>query len=335
MWTEEKKDRLRATSLIFVFTTLFVFLFAAFAAHLSAQTPDSSQNVAKLPATSVTARVNYPPGQGAKIKGLIVGRNGDDMSIRGEDGNMYVTTLTADTKIQSPSGLFKMERKPRDVTSLLPGLIVEVKGTGGDRGNLIADKITFHSSALRVAEQIAAGTVTMKMAISDNKDSISSVSDSVVALRARIADSLAVITARARDSLAAIHAKFDDLDKYETRNSTTVNFAINSAKLTDDDKKALDGLASSAMAEEGFLIEVKGFADATGGEAHNLQLSERRADAVVNYLVRERNVPIRRVLNPTGFGEEDPVASNSTSSGRALNRRAEVKILVNRAALPK
>jgi outer membrane protein OmpA-like peptidoglycan-associated protein len=221
------------------------------------------------------------------------------------------------------------------VSNLLPGLIVEIKGSGGDRGNLVADKISFHSSALRVAEQVAAGTVALSMRVDANTDSIKSlksqVTDSLSAINARVADSLSAITARARDSLAKIHIRFDDINKYDVRDSATVNFSTGSAVLTNGDKAALDAIAASAVTQEGYLLEVTGYTDDTGTEPRNFRLSDRRAEAVVDYLVRERNVPIRRVLNPTGFGEEKPVATNDSAAGRAMNRRAEVKVLVNRA----
>ena len=327
MWTEERQAGLRKPSLVLTAATPLVLVLAGFATRLPAQTPT-------LPTTTVTATV-FAAGQGAKIKGLIVSRNGDDMVIRDDAGATDVVTLTADTRISSPSGLFKMDKKSRDVSNLLPGLIVEIKGSGGDRGNLVADKISFHSSALRVAEQVAAGTVALSMRVDANRDSISSlksqVTDSLNAIKARVADSLSEITARARDSLAKIHIRFDDIDKYDVRDKATVNFATGSAVLTNDDKAALDVIAASAVAQEGYLVEVTGYTDAMGGEPMNLRLSDRRAAAVVDYFVREKNLPIRRMLNPTGFGEEQPVAANDTAAGRAMNRRAEVKVLVNRA----
>ena len=327
MWTEERQAGLRKPSLVLTAATPLVLVLAGFATRLPAQTPT-------LPTTTVTATV-FAAGQGAKIKGLIVSRNGDDMVIRDDAGATDVVTLTADTRISSPSGLFKMDKKSRDVSNLLPGLIVEIKGSGGDRGNLVADKISFHSSALRVAEQVAAGTVALSMRVDANRDSISSlksqVTDSLNAIKARVADSLSEITARARDSLAKIHIRFDDIDKYDVRDKATVNFATGSAVLTNDDKAALDVIATSAVAQEGYLVEVTGYTDAMGGEPMNLRLSDRRAAAVVDYFVREKNLPIRRMLNPTGFGEEQPVAANDTAAGRAMNRRAEVKVLVNRA----
>jgi OOP family OmpA-OmpF porin len=322
MWTEDKGDRVRASSVLFVLSTLLVLAFAAFAARLTAQTPQ------QLPVTQVTAPRSFTSGEEAKIKGLITGRNGDDMTIRDEDGHIDVVTLTADTRISSPSGLFKTEKKERDVSSLLPGLIVEVKGNGGDRGNLIADKISFHSSALRVAQQIAAGTVGLTLAVGANSDSISAQQRALQALQAATADSLAAIELRARDSLESIHAKFDNLDKYDMVQTTVAYFDVNKSILSDADKQSLDGLADFAMKQDGYLIEVKGYTDDTGSEQHNNKLSDQRAAAVVDYLVREKNVPIRRLLNPTGFGEQDPAAANNTAGGRAANRRAEVKLII-------
>jgi OOP family OmpA-OmpF porin len=289
-----------------------------------------------LPTTNVTVpQKTYSPGEGAKVKGLIISRNGDDMVIRDESGYLDVITLTADTKISSPSGIFKTEKKGRDVTSLLPGLIVEVKGNGGSNGNLVANKISFHSSALRVAQQIAAGEVVPSARIQANKDSIEALkgrgADSLRAVNNRITDSVAAITARARDSLGAINARFDDIDKYEARDSATVNFAFGKADLTAEAKRTLDDLAARGMQNNGYLIEVRGYADTVGRSSYNQTLSERRAAAVVAYLASSANVPLRRMLNPTGFGELDPAAPNSTSEGRAMNRRAEIHVVVNKA----
>jgi outer membrane protein OmpA-like peptidoglycan-associated protein len=281
---------------------------------------DSAQ---QLPARNVTApQVAYNPGQEGKIKGLIIGRNGDDMTVHDDNGNVDIVTLTADTKIYSPNqGLFKLEKKGRDVTSLLPGLIVEIHGNGGDRGNLVASRISFRSSALKVAQQISAGEVWLDRRISANTDSIE-------ALKRAVADSMEALKMHVRDSLAAINVRFDNLDKYSRRDSTTVNFNTASAELTSGDKQVLDDLIKRDSGIQGYLVEVTGFADDRGHSMKNQELSDRRAQSVVTYLA-QRGVPLRRILNPTGLGEADPVASNATTKGRALNRRAEVKVLVN------
>jgi outer membrane protein OmpA-like peptidoglycan-associated protein len=266
--------------------------------------------------------VKYTSGQEGKIKGLIVGRNGDDMLVHDDNGNMDVVTLTADTKIYSPNqGLFRLEKKRRDVTSLLPGLIVEIHGNGGDRGNLVASRISFRSSALKVAQQISAGEVMLTKRINANTDSIA-------AIKTRLSDSIESLKARVADSLSAINVRFDDLDKYSSKDSAVVNFATGRAELTAEGKQTLDELITRDSGISGFLVEVTGYADTTGRTMANQELSDRRAESVVTYLA-QRGVPLRRILNPTGLGTADPVATNATSSGRAQNRRAEVRVLVN------
>ena len=79
------------------------------------------------------------------------------------------------------------------------------------------------------------------------------------------------------------------------------------------------------------LFEVAGYTDNTGSHELNQRLSARRVEAVVSYLTEKHNVPLRRIVNPTGLGSSHPVADNDTADGRAMNRRVDVKILQNRA----
>lgn len=331
MWSEDERHssaaRSEAIRVAYIMCALAVL---ALAARASAQTPF------RLPTQHVIVpKVDYAAGQNAKINGLILSRSGDDMTVRGDDGTVSIVTLTEATRISSPSGLFNLDRTRRDVTSLLPGLIVDVKGIGGDRGNLVADRISFRSSALRVAEQVAAGTLMLSHRVDANKDSADAfaqrITDSLEQAKARIADSIDAITERTRDSLEAIGARFDNLDTYDLRGKATVNFATGSAELSDAGKQQLDALVDAGMQLRGYLVEVTGYADATGSTSMNQRLSQRRADAVVEYLTQIKNVPVRRILNPTGFGETQPIGSNGTTAGRARNRRAEVRVLVNKA----
>jgi len=78
------------------------------------------------------------------------------------------------------------------------------------------------------------------------------------------------------------------------------------------------------------VLEVTGYADSTGNTERNRSLSQRRADAVIRYLVEQHQIPLRRIVTPYGFGESNPVADNKTREGRAQNRRVEVKVLVNK-----
>jgi outer membrane protein OmpA-like peptidoglycan-associated protein len=72
------------------------------------------------------------------------------------------------------------------------------------------------------------------------------------------------------------------------------------------------------------LVDVNGHTDSTGDDNHNYRLSERRALSVANYLTSQGNDPRR--FSVLGFGETQPIASNSTESGRAQNRRVEIQL---------
>jgi OOP family OmpA-OmpF porin len=75
---------------------------------------------------------------------------------------------------------------------------------------------------------------------------------------------------------------------------------------------------------------VSGFTDASGSVDRNRVLSQRRADNVIRYLVENHDIPLRRIVTPYGYGESHAVADNKTRTGRAENRRVEVKLLVNK-----
>jgi OmpA-OmpF porin, OOP family len=101
----------------------------------------------------------------------------------------------------------------------------------------------------------------------------------------------------------------------------TVLFAVDSAKLSAEAK---------APGAKNYTVEVQGFTDTTGKFEYNLDLSQRRSEAVVQYLAVKHNVPLRRMTTPMGYGETKAVAAEKTKEGRAQNRRVEVRILVNK-----
>lgn len=124
--------------------------------------------------------------------------------------------------------------------------------------------------------------------------------------------------------------RFSKLGEYDVKAEATVSFAVGSTQVSAADKEELKKLAQTAIGINGYLIEVKGFADSSGNAIMNEQLSEDRAEAVVGYLVQQCSVPVRHVVAPGALGEYQPAASNETNEGRAQNRRVEVKVLVNK-----
>lgn len=124
--------------------------------------------------------------------------------------------------------------------------------------------------------------------------------------------------------------RITSLDEVDEQASVAVTFKVNSAVLSPEAKGQLDEFAEKALAAKGYMIEVSGHTDSTGGEAKNIRLSRARADAVVEYLAINHKIPARRFITPLGYGKNEAVADNTTTAGRAQNRRVEVKMLVNR-----
>jgi len=106
-----------------------------------------------------------------------------------------------------------------------------------------------------------------------------------------------------------------------------VGFELDSARLTSQSRSILDALALDLKKYPQLRIELQGHTDSTGSDQYNLGLSQQRADAVLAYLV-ERGVS-RGQLRARGYGEQQPIADNSTSEGRAQNRRVVMLVVDN------
>ena len=128
----------------------------------------------------------------------------------------------------------------------------------------------------------------------------------------------------------ATNQRIAALDDYVVQSTATVNFRVGSAVLSPEAKAQLDEVATASQTLKGYTIEITGFASSDGSTAMNKKLSQRRAQAVIDYLVENHNIPLRRIGTSYGFGELQAVADNTTREGREQNRRVEVKLLVSR-----
>jgi outer membrane protein OmpA-like peptidoglycan-associated protein len=104
-----------------------------------------------------------------------------------------------------------------------------------------------------------------------------------------------------------------------------VTFDVDSSAVKPEFRNTLNDVASTLVQYESTYIDVYGHTDSTGSDAYNQSLSERRAQSVASYL-SSRGVQSAR-LATRGFGESQPVASNTTEDGRAQNRRVEIRIV--------
>jgi outer membrane protein OmpA-like peptidoglycan-associated protein len=125
--------------------------------------------------------------------------------------------------------------------------------------------------------------------------------------------------------IVALRGVVANIDDYKPVGDVTVLFPLNRATLSADDKAQLDMLASTTSNLKKFFVAVEGFTDKTGPADYNLQLSQRRADAVVVYLASQKNVPFYQIRT-VGLGAEQPVDPGNNRAARAKNRRVEVKV---------
>jgi OmpA-OmpF porin, OOP family len=127
------------------------------------------------------------------------------------------------------------------------------------------------------------------------------------------------------DSLASVVA---NLDNYKQIADVSVTFGFDKSVLTKDDKAQLDAIGPQLSSTRGYILEVTGGTDSVGDANYNYQLSQRRAEAVVQYIAAKFNVPPHKFYL-IGIGKDQEVASNKTAAGRAQNRRVKVQILSN------
>lgn len=129
------------------------------------------------------------------------------------------------------------------------------------------------------------------------------------------------------DSLASVVA---NLDNYKQIADSQVTFGFNKDSLTKTDKAQLDQFAAQLSTARGYILEVTGGTDSVGTAAYNYDLSQRRAQAVVQYIASKYKIPAHNFYL-IGIGKDKEVAPNNTAAGRAKNRRVEIQLLSNMA----
>jgi outer membrane protein OmpA-like peptidoglycan-associated protein len=289
-----------------------------------------------------------PNGEKEKVSGIIQGRDGDTMRVRTEDNSVVVVDLTDTTKVQLKHGLFHLGKKKMDVTTLVPGLKVEASGKGNEQGQLVADTVRFDPDSYRASRAIDTRVSPLESRqgqlegragqLESRAGKLETQTGQLEATTGKLSDQQKTDEQtigqvkndadQANQGVNSVNGRVNALDDYAEKAKATVYFRFGSAKLTEDAQRDLDDLIQKTKSMKGYMIEVAGFTDTTGNAQKNEELSEKRADAVVRYL-QQGDVPLRRILAPAGLGESHSVADNKTVEGRKLNRRVEVRVLVN------
>ena len=297
-------------------------------------------------------------GRKLKIEGIVVNRNDESFTVRDARGTETVVVVTDKTKVKKERrGWFHRDRAAT-ANEILRGLRLRIEGRSNSDGQLVAKNITFDERDLKTAEALESRVQPVEnlanstQALAENNQTrigeaekrldqteqnaerLSGQVDelSTVANAALYAAKGAQATAdQAGSDATRANERISALDDYNVLISRSVHFKSGSARLSARAKEAIDELAESISKDlKGWIVAVEGYADSTGRTARNRSLSERRAKAVMDYLVTKHGLPPRRVVQPFGYGSLNPAAANNTRVGRLLNRRAEIAILTNK-----
>lgn len=236
--------------------------------------------------------------EGPEIEGFISARGDNNMQVVTADGATTLVHISDGTEIKSKGGFLGLNRNEIAAASLLNGLPVSVETVQWGNG-LVASRIDLKTKDLKTATMIRTGT----------NQGFAEQTAATEALRGRLGD----------------------IDKYNLKGTTNVNFDTGKFALSEQGKADLCATAAQAEAMDNALMLVVGYTDSTGSEEFNQELSEKRASRVVNYLQQACGWKPFRMLTPTGMAEADPLADNETDYGKAQNRRVAVNILVSKS----
>src|SRR5229473_4381528 len=203
-------------------------------------------------------------GQQMKIKGVVVHRDPDTFTVRDLNSVDTVVRLTDKSSVRSNGGFLRSGTNYGQ-TNILRGLNVEVEGRGGSSGELVADKVRFNESDLRVARTVEARATPLEQRASATEGRLSEVEQNAQKLSGQL-DELAAVSNAARGGAKAAQETADSavagfnatndrisaLDDYVPQETASVNFRVGSSVLTAEGKTKLDAIATKALNAKGY-----------------------------------------------------------------------------------
>jgi outer membrane protein OmpA-like peptidoglycan-associated protein len=253
-----------------------------------------------LAALGLCAAIAAVPGlalgaDATTVKGMIISHSGSVVVIRGNEGDTPVL-LTPGTAIRGTSGALGVRGEDHPPSDLIRGLAVEVKAVPSDAGRLAATDVTFKNSDLKTAKQINAGLAGTDANVAKNANAIANVG------------------------------------LLEAAGRTKVYFPVGSSTLSEDGKQDLQAIATQAKGIKGaYRLAVVGRADTSGNAAANERLSQARAEAVKNYLIRTQGISPANFIPDTALGSAPVAQDPDPPKNAAEARRVTVTIAVNKS----
>ena len=278
-----------------------------------------------------------------KMKGVVVKREPDSFTMAETTGGPLATVLlTESTEVKSHKrGAFRGS-KEYGQSYILRGLRLEVDGVGNADGALVADKIRFDEQDLRTAQALKAtldpaekelnAKLAQQQAEQERLAGQMEENRALTAQAQAAADAAAESAKKAQQTADYANNRINGLDDFDTLKTVTVYFTTGSSTLGPKAKATIDEAAAWVKTQDtkGWVMAVIGYADTTGNSQRNIDLSERRANSVIYYIVSKYKMPLNRLVQPFGYGQLEPVAENKTKEGRAKNRRVEIRLMVNK-----
>ena len=298
----------------------------------------SSATNHKQPALSTA-----PQEEVKQFKGVVVKRDPDSFTMSETTGGPTTTVLlTEKTEVKShKKGVFRGS-KEYAASYILRGLRLEVVGTRNADGQIVADKIRFDEQDLRTAQALKAtldpveaeAQENLKKQQAENERLAGQIEENraLTAQAQASAEAAAAAAQKAQSTADNANNRINGLGDFDPIKTITVYFKTGSDALTPEAKTEIDNAAAWVKTQDrrGWVMAVIGYADTTGNSQRNIDLSERRANAVIFYIVTKYKMPLNRLVQPFGYGELEPVGENTTKAGRAKNRRVEIRLMVNK-----
>ena len=230
-----------------------------------------------------------------KMEGIVVTNQNVRITLKTPSGDQTLV-VAPNTRVRSISGPFSGQKEDVPLTAVIPGLPVVVD-VDGSSGQMVVLGIDYKAKDYKTAAQIQAGVQE---------------------------------TARREAELRSAYSRMGDWD---VRAEDTIYFKTGSAVISPEGRKQLMALASQAKNINGYAVSVLGYADPTGNAAANERLSNRRAQAVINYLKQSGQLQPGRVLSASAMGEMNIPVAEPTSASYASARRVTVRVLTSAAHL--
>lgn len=257
--------------------------------------------IASLAVAIYAAPVSAAPQE---VKGIIVNHIGGQITIKTDQGVNQSIALSPNVRVRSISGPFGASKQVMPITALIPGLPVTIEADDSS-GHLVANEIDYRKSEHKTASQVQAGVEETKRQAEE--------------------------TARREAELRNAYMK---LGEWNVRLEKNVYFKTGSATISAQGKSTLNEVAHEAPKFKGYVVSVLGYADPRGSAKANERLSNRRAQAVINYLKQSGHLQPGRVLSASAMGEVYLNAAEAADKeAHANSRRVTVRVVTSAAHL--